>query len=172
MNRSISLIAAISENGVIGRNNELPWSLPDDFKHFRKTTLGHCLVMGRRTFESIGSEPLDGRRNIVVSRRGLDHCPEGVIETDSVEKAIAQCGEEEIYIGGGEGIFAETLPLADRLVLTRVHAIVSGDTHFPEINFSAWDLESSRRHPADERNEYPFTIEIWNRRPQANPDDD
>lgn len=160
----ISLIAALSENFVIGRDNDLPWRLKDDFRHFKQTTTNHCLIMGRKTFESIGSKPLANRRNIVISRSGIR--PTGGVEVvDSISRALEACNGDEIFIGGGEGIFRETLPLADRLILTRVHAIVSGDTYFPEIDFEEWNLISSERHEADENNEYPFSIEVWTRRP-------
>ena len=161
----ISLIAAVSENGVIGKDNDLPWRLSDDFRHFKRTTLGHCLIMGRKTFESIGSKPLRDRRNVIVtSRRSIDGDAE-IVVAGSLDEALSRCSEcSEIFVGGGERIFRESLPLADRLVLTRVHAVVDGDTRFPDVDFDEWTLESSERHEADERNDHPFTIQIWGKR--------
>lgn len=165
--RRISLIAAVSENGVIGRDNQLPWRLSDDFRHFKRTTTGHCLIMGRKTFESIGLKALKGRRNVIVTTRDSLDAEGEIVLAGSLEEAIDRCGEcDEIFIGGGEGIFNESVPVADRLVLTRVHANVEGDTRFPEIDFSEWTLVSSERHEQDERNDYAFTIEVWEARNQ------
>lgn len=158
----ISLIAAVARNGVIGRDNELPWRLSADLKRFRQLTMGHHVIMGRRTYESIG-RPLPGRKFIVVSRnwRGA---PEGVTLARSVEEALRAADGDEVFILGGSEIFRLTLPVADRLYLTRVEADVEGDVHFPEIDPEEWVLVSREELGADEKNDYPTTYLVYDRR--------
>lgn len=128
----ISLIAAVAENGVIGRKGALPWHIPSDLKRFNAVTRGHTVIMGRKTFESIG-RPLPGRRNIVLTRQ-QDYQAEGCEIVHDLDSAFAACaGEAEVFIGGGGEVYAATIPLADRIYLTRVKAAVEGDTFFPEI---------------------------------------
>jgi dihydrofolate reductase len=147
------LVVAIAENGVIGNAGELPWRLSSDLKRFRKLTMGKPMVMGRKTFASIG-KALDGRDNIVVSRdRAFE--PEGVLVANDMESALEiarECARArhvgEIAIIGGEQVFRDTLPLADRIELTRVHASPQGDTFFPELDKRDWKETSCERHSA------------------------
>lgn len=133
---SISLIVAMAENRVIGRDNTLPWRLSADLKRFRAITMGKPVVMGRKTFESIG-RPLDGRRNIVVTR-SADFHPQGVTVVGSVDEALAQAGDLEAMVIGGASIYEQTLPLADRMYLTEIHAAFDGDTRFPDYDPAQW----------------------------------
>jgi dihydrofolate reductase len=155
----VSLIAAVASNGVIGRDGGLPWHLPADLARFKALTMGHHLVVGRRTWESIG-RPLPGRRMVVVSG-GAPELPPGVQRAGSLAGALAlaaRAGEEEVFVGGGAALFAEALPLADRLYLTRVLAEVPGDVHLPPIDEARWRETSREHHPADERHAYPFVF--------------
>jgi dihydrofolate reductase len=155
----VALIAAVAGNGVIGRDGGLPWHLPADLARFRKLTLGHHLIVGRHTWESIG-RPLPGRRMVVVSGRGLA-LPEGVALAHSLEEALAlaaRAGEAEAFVGGGARLYREALPLAGRLYLTRVLADVAGDVTFPELEPSAWRVVTREEHPADDRHAYPFAF--------------
>ena len=158
----ITLIAAVADNGVIGRGNDIPWRLPEDWRRFKRTTMGHHLIMGRRTWESIG-RPLPGRRTVVVSR-GEPELPAGVDLAHSFEEALdlaRETGETEAFVAGGAEIYRRALPEAERLLLTRVHATPEGDTHFPEWNRDDWELASREPHAADERHPVPFTFETW-----------
>ena len=159
----ICLIVAASANGAIGVDGELPWHLPDDFRFFKQVTMGKPIVMGRRTWESIG-RPLPGRQNIVITRQS-DFEATGATVVDGPDAAIneAEDTDEIMIIGGGE-IYRRFLPLADTVYLTRVEATVDGDTFFPELDESAWALESSERHDADERHAYAFTFCVYKRR--------
>ncbi|HYB32935.1 MAG TPA: type 3 dihydrofolate reductase [Steroidobacteraceae bacterium] len=159
----VSLIVAMAQNGVIGRGNALPWRLPEDLKRFRAFTLGKPILMGRKTFESLG-RPLPGRANLVLTRdRGwFSH---GVIVVHSVEEALAQAGasDELVAIGGAE-IYRLVLPFARRIYLTHVHADVPGDTFFPDFDPTQWaDVECST-HPADDEHAYPVTFVTLERR--------
>lgn len=145
---TIVIVAAVADNGIIGRDNELPWRLPSDLKRFRTMTLNRPIIMGRKTFESIG-RPLPGRTNIVVSRNP-SFLAEGIIPAtsllDAIEIARADAdhrGVDEVAIIGGGSIYAEALPIADRLAMTEVHASPAGDAFFPEIDPSVW-IETSR----------------------------
>ena len=158
----ISLIAAAARNNVIGKGNALPWDLPADLKHFRETTAGHTVIMGRKTFESIG-RPLPKRRNVVITRQP-DYNPEGVEVVSSLETAITMIpdGEEAFVIGGGE-IFKQALPLADRVYLTRVEADVAGDAYFPALEPAEWRETSRREGPVDAKNALPHTFLVLER---------
>jgi dihydrofolate reductase len=153
----LSLIVAAAENGVIGAAGDLPWRLPDDLKRFKALTLGHPVLMGRRTWESIG-RALPGRRSIVVTRnRGFR--AEGAVVVHSLDDGLAACGDaEEAFVIGGAGLFREALPRADRLYLTRVHARVEGDVSLPELDLTRWELAREERHPADDRHRYAFSF--------------
>jgi dihydrofolate reductase len=159
----VSLIVAMAQNGVIGRDNSLPWRLPEDLKRFRAFTLGKPILMGRKTFESIG-RPLPGRTNLVLTRdRGWFAA--GVIVAHSVEEALAQAGasQELVAIGGAE-IYRLVLPFARRIYLTHVHADVPGDIYFPDFDPTQWaDVECST-HPADDEHAYPVTFVTLERR--------
>lgn len=153
----IAIIVAVSQNGVIGTDNRLPWRLPDDLKRFKLLSLGKPVVMGRRTFESIG-HPLPGRANIVVSRQaGL--AIEGVVVAGSLDAALAAAGTvPEVVVIGGAEIFRQVLPRTDIIHLTRVHARVAGDVVFPELDSGQWRETAVEHHPADERHQYAFTF--------------
>jgi dihydrofolate reductase len=158
-----SIIVAVAENGVIGRDNALPWRLSADMKRFKVLTMGHHLVVGRKTWESIG-RPLPGRKMIVVSRRGLEAPPE-VAVARSIDEAIALAAPgEEVFIAGGAEIYRESVGRADRLYLTRVHAAPSGDAFFPELDLSQWRTVSSERHEADEKNDSPYDFVVLEKR--------
>jgi dihydrofolate reductase len=152
-----SLVVAVARNGVIGRDNALPWRLPADLAYFKKVTLGHPVVMGRRTHESIG-KPLPGRTNIVVTRN-RDLVAPGCVVVGSLEEAWKAAGDaDEACVIGGTSLFEESLPVADLIHLTEVEADVEGDTYFPPFDRSQWSEREVSRHPADERHAYPFRI--------------
>jgi dihydrofolate reductase len=158
----LSHIVAVSENNVIGSNNELPWKLPDDFKYFKNKTWAMPVIMGRNTYESMKKD-LPGRINIVVTRK-TDWHPDNVFVAPDIEKAISQAKEsdaKEIFIIGGGEIFKQTIGIVDRIYLTRVHTTIDGDTYYPQIDASQWKLVKSDSHRADERNNYPYTFEVW-----------
>ena len=160
----VSLIVAVSENGVIGRDGGLPWRLSADLKHFKKTTMGHHLIIGRRTWDEVG-KPLPGREMVVVTR-SRHFSPEGVKVTHSIEEALdAAAGDLEPFFGGGAYIYrlALTKKLVDRLYITRVHAEVEGDTFFPDVDFEDWELISEERREADEKNDHACTFEVYER---------
>ena len=153
----------MARNGVIGRDNRLPWRLPADLAYFKRVTLGHPVIMGRRTWESIG-RPLPGRLNIVVSRNPALRA-QGATVVPSLDQAWRACaGAEEAHVIGGTSLFAEALPSADRIHLTEVDADVEGDTWFPPFDRSEWSEREVARHPRDERHEYPFRIVVLERR--------
>jgi dihydrofolate reductase len=158
----ITLIVAVADNGVIGRDNALPWHLPDDLKRFKRLTLGKPIVMGRKTFESIG-KPLPGRHNIVVTR-DANYCRAGVTVVHGIDEAVAAAnGAAEIMIIGGAELFRMFLPRATRVHLTRVHAEVEGDVVWPTLDDS-WRVVESEPHVADERHASPMTFEVWEKR--------
>jgi len=159
----LSIIAAMSANRVIGSNNDLPWRLPADWKHFKNLTMGHHLIMGRKTFESIG-RPLPGRTTVVITRQ-TGYAPEGVLVAHSVEQALQMAaGDDEVFVAGGAQIYQQMLPRADRLYLTSVHEEFEGDTNFPEFEESDWELISEEGYAPDEKNHYPYSFLIYERR--------
>ena len=158
----LSHIVAASENNIIGVKNGLPWKLANDFKYFKNKTWGMPVIMGRNTFESL-QKNLPGRINIVVTTKEDWH-PENIFITHTIDEAIEKAREsdaKEIFIIGGGKIFKETIKIVDRIYLTRVHTKVEGDTSYPEMNKTEWKLVSSDSHPADEKNNYPYTFEVW-----------
>lgn len=161
----VSLIAALATNNVIGRNNQVPWCLRTDLKRFRALTMGHHLIMGRKTYESVG-KPLGGRINIVITRQE-GYAPEGVQVVHTLEDAIRiaeHAGDDEAFIAGGAEIYALSMHRADRMYLTRVHADVEGDTVFPEFDdVSEWHLIDSEHFDADEKNDHPFSFLMYER---------
>ena len=160
----VSVIAAVSDNGVIGRDGGLPWHLPADLARFKRVTTGHHMVMGRRTWESIGCRPLPGRPTIVITSN-RNYVAERAAVAHSLEEALAKVvGDDEVFIAGGEAVYREALPRAERIHLTRIHADFEGDTHFPPFDESGWEVVFEERHEADERNAYPFTFEVWERK--------
>ena len=159
----ISIIVASSANNVIGAQGDLPWRLSDDLKRFKAVTMGKPIVMGRKTWESIG-RALPGRQNIVITRRH-DFAADGCDVVHSVDEAMSAAGDVgEIMVIGGSQVYELFLPAAQRLYLTRVHADVEGDTFFPAVDEDEWQLMSEEKHPADERNEYDFSFQVWDRR--------
>lgn len=161
----ISLIAALAENNIIGKENDLVWRLPDDFRRFKTLTSGHYILMGRKTFESLG-KPLPNRTHLVITRNTEYKVPEGHYVFDSVEDAFIfsqKMGVDHLYVIGGGEIYRQTLPLADELVLTEVQTNPEGDTKFPEFDKSKWKVTFQDHHPADERHEYPFTFITYER---------
>jgi dihydrofolate reductase len=162
---AVSLIVAVSRNGVIGRDGGLPWRLPADLRHFKATTMGHHLVIGRATWDELGA-PLPGR-TIVVVTRNRDLAADGALVAHSLEEALElAAGDDEIFIGGGAEIYRQALDrgLVDRLYVTRVHAEVEGDTFFPEVDWQGWLLADRVDHPADEKNPHPCSFERYDRR--------
>ena len=162
MSPELCVIAAVARNGVIGRDGRLPWHLPGDLAHFKRTTLGHCLVMGRRTWESLPGA-LPGRRSVVVSRNAA-YRADGAVVVGDLDAALAEAARlacERVLVAGGAELYAQALPRAERLWLTRVDADVEGDVRFPAWDPTGWQLVASRSHAADERNALPFTIEEW-----------
>jgi dihydrofolate reductase len=157
----ISLIVAVAENGVIGKDNGLPWHLSHDLRRFKRLTMGHHLIMGRRTWESVG-KPLPGRINVVVTR-DTDFRAEGAVVVHSVPDALALDDDEEMFIGGGAEIFRAALPQVERAYLTLVHATPEGDTFFPEVDWSQWRLVEREDHPADEKNDFPYSFITYER---------
>lgn len=160
----VSLVAAMTENHVIGRAGGMPWHLPDDLAHFKRLTRGHTVIMGRKTFDEI-RRPLPERRNVVITRNpAFGH--EGVIVADSLEAALALvAGEPDVFVIGGGEIYRQAMDRADRLHLTRIRATLEGDTWFPAFNPDDWVLESEEHHPADARHAYAFDFQSWRRRP-------
>ena len=159
---SITLIVAAAENHVIGREGGLPWHLPLDLRFFKETTMGHALIMGRRTWESFNGS-LPGRRTIVLSRND-DLLLEGAEVANSLDSALEMAGEGDVFIAGGGEIYSMALPLADRILMTRVHAEVEGDATFPEIDADDWSMTESNRHESDDENCHACTFETWMRR--------
>ena len=161
---AVSLIVAVAENGVIGRDGGLPWRLSADLKHFKSTTMGHHLIIGRRTWDEVG-KPLPGRTMVVVTRSRRFE-PENVRVAHSLKEALDIArNDDEPFIGGGAHIYRMALEndLVDRIYLTRVHAEVEGDTYFPKIDLDEWDLVSEERHEADEKNEHPYSFLVYER---------
>lgn len=163
---TISLVVAASENNVIGKNNQLLWHLPKDMKFFKNLTWGMPVVMGRKTFESMGSKPLPGRKNIVITRKA-GWKADGVQVVNSVDAAVALSAalnyNETFIIGGGE-IYMIAFDKADKIFMTRVHAEIEGDTFFPVIAKDDWKLLSNVENPADEKHAYPYSFQTWQRK--------
>ncbi|MEH6348042.1 MAG: type 3 dihydrofolate reductase [Bermanella sp.] len=162
----IVLIAAFAQNRVVGINNTLPWHLPEDLKYFKRTTTGKAIIMGRKTYDSIG-RPLPNRTNIVISRN-TELNVEGVKVVDSLQAAIDLAkevnlinGVEEIMVIGGASIYEEALPQADRLYITHVQAEVAGDAYFPEVDFSQWQEVSRDDYVASEGNPYDYSFVVY-----------
>ncbi|MGS2738030.1 dihydrofolate reductase [Sinomicrobium sp. M5D2P17] len=160
----VTIIAAAAENNALGKDNDLVWHLPDDFKRFKTLTTGHHIIMGRKTFESF-PKPLPNRVHIVVSRQ-KDYKKEGCITVHSIEEALALAKEDNqpFIIGGGE-IYRLGMPYTDKIELTRVHGEFEADTFFPEIDPEQWELTASEHHSKDERHNYDFTYLTYIRKP-------
>ena len=159
----VTIIVAIAQNGTIGDKNSLLWHIKEDMRFFRTTTSGHAVVMGRKTFESLGSRPLPKRTNIVITR--ADRVFEGALTAHSLEEAIRLAeGDEEIFIIGGAQIYREALRIADRMYITRVMHDYEGDTSFPDIDLSEWELVAEEKHDRGEEYEYPFAFLTYERK--------
>jgi dihydrofolate reductase len=157
-----SIIVAIAQNNAIGINNQLLWHLPNDLKHFKNTTSGHTVIMGRKTFDSVG-KPLPKRRNIVITRQNISI--EGCEVVNSVEAALALCADEyEVFIVGGAEIYKLAMPLTDKIYLTIVHHDFEGDTYFPQIDYSQWNETARTDYEADEKHAYTYSIITLERR--------
>ena len=164
----LSLIAAVADNGVIGYEGVLPWHLSADLQRFKRLTMGHTIVMGRKTWDSIG-RPLPGRTSVVISRQpdfqaGYDE----VLVAVNLDEALRQARNTEgsgaeAFIIGGARIYEMSFPRVERFYLTQVHAEVEGDVWFPEIDWSDWKLVEESSHPADDRNDYPMTFQVFER---------
>ena len=161
---TISLVVAAATNNAIGKEGKLPWHLPNDLKHFKNVTWGMPVIMGRKTFESLG-KPLSGRKNIVITRQ-LNWKAEGAVVVKSIEDALFVAREtdakEIMVIGGGE-IFREIFDKAKRIYMTRVEAEPEADTYFPVIDPNNWWLASQKNHEADEKNAYNYSFQVWER---------
>ncbi|NMD72810.1 dihydrofolate reductase [Bacillus sp. DNRA2] len=161
----ISLIWAMDENRVIGKDNQLPWHLPEDLKFFKRTTMGHPIAMGRKTHESIG-RPLPGRENIIITR-SRDYQSEGCTVVHSVDEFISYSkalSSDEVFVIGGAEIFHSVFPYADRLYITKIHDIFPGDTYFPEIDMNEWDQIFNEQGIKDEKNPYDYEFFIYERK--------
>ncbi|ULQ53096.1 dihydrofolate reductase [Flavihumibacter fluvii] len=164
---TINLVVAASENNVIGKNNQLLWSLPNDMKFFKNTTWAMPVIMGRKTFQSMG-KALNGRTNIVITSKA-DFTAPGIIVVNSLEAAIEaarQTDALEAYIIGGGEIYRQSLPLCHRVYLTRVHTTIDGDTFFPVLPPAEWMLHSVLHFPADDKHAYAYSFEVWDKNPQ------
>lgn len=158
----ISIVAAVASNRVIGLRDQLPWHLPADLRYFKQLTMGHHLIMGRKTFESVGSA-LPGRTIIVITRQKI-FSGAGIHCTDSIQKAIDFAGDdEEVFIAGGAQIYAQSLGLADRMYLTLIHKEFEGDTYFPEYDDSDWTLANRLDHLSSGENPYSYSFLVYDR---------
>lgn len=161
----ISLIAAIGEDGVIGRDGDLPWRLSSDLKHFKRRTRGHPVLMGRKTWESLPKRPLKGRLNIVLTRDAA-YLADGATVVTSLEAGISaarESGAQEAFVIGGASVYRSSLPMADELVVTHVAVSLDGDAYFPDVAWGAWREVSSESFEATERDEYPFRVVVYER---------
>ena len=161
----LSIIVAISDNYAIGRGGDMPWHISEDLKYFKRTTVGHTVIMGRRTWESIGCRPLPNRRHIVVSRTMAP--AEGVIVVSTIKKALRLAGRKEAFVMGGGQLYAAAMPLANRLYITRVHTVIEdADTFFPEIDLQQWQLASRSETYTDPGSGLEFEFEVYDRKAQ------
>ena len=159
----ITIIAAIAQNNALGKNNKLLWHLPNDFKRFKNITSHHCIIMGRKTFESF-PKPLPNRTHIIISRQKNYHSP-GCIVVDSLQEALKACRKnEEIFIIGGGEIYKQSIEIADKLDITKVHHTFEADTFFPEIELSKWLLDTSQFHQKDENHLFDFSFQTYLRK--------
>lgn len=156
MTPRLAVVAALARNGVIGRDNRLPWHLPDDLRHFKRLTLGRPIVMGRRTFESLPGL-LPDRTHVVVTRNPAYSAP-GAVVVRSLDEAIAKAGGDEVLVVGGAALYAQALPRAQRLYLTRIDADIAGDAHFPPVDWGEWREVAREEHGTDAKHAYAFAF--------------
>ena len=162
-----SIIAAMSTNGVIGRDNQLPWHMPADMKHFKHMTQGHPVIMGRKTLHSMGNKPLPNRLNIVLSRNKQTPPSQDFHMVHTLKEAFAlaaNSGAQETFIIGGSQLYHLALPFTDTLYITEIHAHIEGDTYFPTLDHSEWEKISKKSHKADEKNRYDYSFFTYNRK--------
>lgn len=160
---TISIIAAMDRNRLIGKGSGLPWRLPADLRHFKQRTMGHHLIMGRKTYDTLGGVPLPGRPIVVVTRQEGFRSDFARAAT-SLADAVAMCeGDDEIFVAGGAEIYKLALDVADRMILTHIDAVFEGDTWFPEWDRSSWRLVSREEHDPDEKNSWPWTFSVYER---------
>ena len=159
---TISFIVAKAKNNVIGKDNQLIWHLPADLKYFKKMTMGRTVIMGRKTYDSMG-KPLPGRMNVIITRQKNFH-PDGVIVEPSIESALKDLKVEEVFIIGGGEIFKHAMPFADKMYVIEIDESFEGDVYFPEINPKEWEIIESVPYPKDEKNIYDFSINTYRRR--------
>ncbi|HTB53121.1 MAG TPA: dihydrofolate reductase [Ferruginibacter sp.] len=161
----ISLLVAAAENNAIGKDNKLLWSLPNDMKFFKNITWGMTIVMGRKTFESFGKQ-LPGRTNIVITRN-KEWKADGAIVVDTLDKALEEAKKtncKEIFVIGGGEIYKQSMDVANKIYITRVHASFDADTFFPAIDESKWKLISNEDHPIDEKHAYAYSFQVWEKK--------
>jgi dihydrofolate reductase len=173
MPMTVTLIAAVSKNQVIGKNNDLPWQLPDDTKYFMQTTRQHVVIMGRKNYDSIPEKfrPLPQRTNIVVTRQEKFQAPDCIV-VNTLEAALAEArrrNEQETFVIGGAEIYKLSLPYADKLYLTEIDADIPGDTFFPPWDRTGWREISRLHHTADERHAYPFDFVVYEKKDHPDP---
>lgn len=159
----IIMIAAVAENNALGKNNDLLWHLPNDFKRFKAVTTGHHIIMGRKTFESF-PKPLPNRTHVIITRQ-KDYKAAGCIVVSSLAEALSVCpANEDVFIIGGGEIYNLALPIADKLDLTKVHHTFEADAYFPEIDPKQWKLTNSEHHSKDEKHQYDYSFESYERK--------
>ncbi len=160
----VSAIVAATENGVIGKGNEIPWYLSGDFKYFKRTTMGHHIIMGRHTYISIG-RPLPKRTNIIITRNPY-YVVSNCLIAHSIQEALELAhdnGEEEAFFIGGGSVYEKSMPYLDKIYLTVVHTELEGDTFFPKLSEEEWNEVSAERHTADEKNDFDYTFKVFER---------
>ncbi len=158
--KTVVLIAAVTTNNVIGRDNDLPWHLPDDMKFFKQSTMGKPIIMGRRNWDAMNGRPLPGRQNIVLTRQP-DFVAHGADVANELQQAVELAAGDTVMIIGGAQVYRLALPIADQILLTRIHAEIDGDIYFPDVDWSKWQRVDTRDHPADDRHAHSFTFETW-----------
>lgn len=164
-NQTLSLMVAMTENHVIGLGNDLPWHLPKDFQRFKDKTNGHAVIMGRKTFESLGGKSLPQRTNIVITRQSNYQADDALVVSSFRDALnhVAQTNDDEPFVIGGGEIYRQAFPYADKLYLTIVHTQIEGDTYFPDFDQNEWQLTEERAMPADENHDYAFTFYTYER---------
>ncbi|HDR8179172.1 dihydrofolate reductase [Bacillus cereus] len=155
----ISAMVAVGENNIIGKNNDIPWRLPNDWAYLRRITMGHSIILGRKNYESIG-KPLDGRKNIILTKN-KNYKAEGCHIAYSIEDALSKCEGEEIFILGGEEIYQQFLPYTQKLYITKIHARFEGDRYFPEIDFSLWKEIYTEKGIQNDKNPYEYYFHVF-----------
>lgn len=155
----ISAMVAVGKNNVIGKNNDIPWRLPNDWAYLRRITMGHSIILGRKNYESIG-KPLDGRKNIILTKN-KNYKAEGCHIAYSIEDALSKCEGEEVFILGGEEIYQQFLPYTQKLYITKIHATFEGDRYFPEIDFSLWKEIYTEKGIQNDKNPYEYYFHLF-----------